>query len=122
MLTTTLNCGIVNSGDIMITYNEFAKLFIGFSNEDFCIEINFCVGDKEEYQNCWMGKTKTDKRETFWFGLKEDGSEVYNFESFNIFSSAQVFNGKSLKEIWSDIEFLSIDGCEPEEIIQEYLK
>lgn len=106
----------------MITYNEFAKLFIGISNEDFCIEINFCVGDKEEYQNCWMGKTKKDDSETFWFGLKVDGSEAYDFESFDIFSSAQVFNGKSLKEIWSDIEILSIDGCEPEEIIQEYLK
>lgn len=122
MLTTTLNCGIVNSGDIMITYNEFAKLFVGISNDDFCIEINFCVGDKEEYQNCWMGKNKKDKRETFWFGLKEDGSEAYDYEDFTAFSSAQVFNGKSLKEIWSDIELLSIDGCEPEKIIKEYLK
>ena len=61
MLTIALNYGIVNSGDIMITYNEFAKLFVGISNDDFCIEINFCVGDKEEYQNCWMGKNKKDK-------------------------------------------------------------
>ena len=68
-----------------------------------------------------MGKTKKDKRETFWFGLKVDGSEAYDFESFDVFSSAQVFNSKSLKEIWSDIELLSIDGCEPEERIQEYL-
>ena len=69
-----------------------------------------------------MGKNQKDKRETFWFGLNEDSSEAYDFENFNIFSSAQVFNGKSLKEIWSDIELLSIDGCEPEEIIKEYLK
>ena len=45
-----------------------------------------------------MGKNKKDKRETFWFGLNEDGSEAYDFENFNIFSSAQGFNGKSLKE------------------------
>ncbi len=97
----------------MITYNEFAKLFIGFSNEDFCIEINFCVGDKEEYQNCWMGKTKTNKRETFWFGLKEDGSEVYNFESFNISSSAQVFNGKSLKKYGQILNFYQLMVVNP---------
>ncbi len=106
----------------MITYNELMKIFTEPSNEDFCIEINFSLTSNEKYQNCWMGKAKKAKQETFWFGLTEDGSEAYEYEDFAAFSSAQVFNGKSLKEIWSDIELLSIDGCEPEERIQEYLK
>ncbi len=121
-MTIALNYDILIWGDDMITFAEITKLFTMNSEDDFCIEINFCVSNEEKYKNCWMGKTKKDKREIFWFGLKVDGSEAYDFESFDIFSSAQVFNGKSLKEIWSDIELLSIDGCEPEEIIQEYLK
>ena len=71
-----------------------------------------------------MGKTpdKEDKeKELYWYGLVPDCSEAYNYDNFQDFSSAPVFEGKSLKEIWHKITILSIDGCDPEERIQAYL-
>lgn len=71
-----------------------------------------------------MGKTP-DKdikdKEIYWFGLAEDGSKAYDYDNFADFSSAPVFNGKSLKDIWDNVEVFTIDGCDPEEIIEYYI-
>lgn len=121
-MTNSSNCAVLFWGDGMITFDEITNLFTIASEDNFCIEINFCVGNEGKYLNCWMGKTIKDKKATFWFGLTEDGSEPYEYEDFEAFSSGQVFNGQSLKEIWTDIELLSIDGCEPEERIKNFKK
>lgn len=49
-----------------------------------------------------------DEKAIYWFGLTEDGSQAYNFDSFKQFSSAKVFYGKSMKEIWVFVTILSI--------------
>lgn len=61
------------------------------------------------------------KKELFWFGLVPEGSNSYDYDSFEEFSSAPVFDGKSLNDIWDEIEILSIDSCDPDEQIATYL-
>lgn len=108
----------------MISFHDIARLFSFNSHHGYCIEIEFSVTGYPEYQSCWMGKMP-DKRnkgqELYWYGLIPDGSEAYNYDSFQDFSCSSVFRGKSLKEIWDSVEILSIDGCDPEDGIQAYL-
>ena len=50
-----------------------------------------------------------------------DKLDVVVYDNFQDFSSAPVFRGKSLKQIWTKVEVLSIDGCDPDERIHAYL-
>lgn len=60
-------------------------------------------------------------KEVYWFGLNQDGSQAFEYDNFENFSSAPVFDGKSLKDIWNEIELISINGCEPEDVISKLL-
>lgn len=109
----------------MMSFDDITGLFSVDLQGKYCIEIEFLVKGYPEYQSCWMGKTpdKTDKeRELYWYGLVPDGSQAYDYNNFRDFSSAPVFEGQSLKEVWYHIEVMAIDGCDPEERIQVYLK
>ena len=50
-----------------------------------------------------------------------DGSQAYHYYNFEEFSSVPVFDGKYLKQVWNQIEIISIDGSEPNEMISIYL-
>ena len=109
----------------MISFKDITKVFSFDLEGKWCIEIEFLVKGCPKYQSCWMGKTpnKVDKeKELYWYGLVLDCSESYDYDSFQDFSSAPVFNGKSLKEIWKKVEILSIDGCVPADRIKLYLQ
>ncbi len=105
---------------------SFADIIILFSFElegKWCIEIEFLVRGYPKYQSCWMGKMpdkENKEKELFWYGLVPDGSEAYDYDSFQGFSSAPVFDGKSLKEIWEKVEIVSIDGCDPKDRLSTY--
>ena len=108
----------------MISFEDITKLFSFDLEAKWCIEIEFSVKGYPKYQFCWMGKMpdKTNKeKELYWYGLVPDGSKAYDYDNFQDFSSAPVFDGKSLKTIWKEVEVLSIDGVEPEERIAAYL-
>ena len=108
----------------MISFNDISKLFSQNLDGKFCIEIEFLVKGKPIYQSCWMGKMpdrENKEKEIYWYGLVPDGSVAYNYDNFFDFSSAAVFHGKSLQEIWGKVEILSIDGCDPEDRIKAYL-
>lgn len=108
----------------MLSFNDISKLFARNLENKFCLEINFTVNGYSDYQDCWMGKTpdQDDKnKEVYWFGLASDGSKAYDYNNFKDFSNEPVFDGKSLKELWNDIEILSINGCEPEIVINFYI-
>ena len=108
----------------MISYRDITKLFSFDLEGKWCIEIEFSVKGYPKYQSCWMGKTpnKVDKeKELYWYGLVPDCSEAYDYDNFEEFSDAPVFEGKSLKQIWKKVQVLSIDGCDPQERIQSYL-
>lgn len=108
----------------MISFDDIAGLFSFDLQKKYCIEIEFLVKGFPRYQSCWMGKTSnkaSKEKDTYWYGLVPDCSEAYDYDNFQDFFSAPVFEGKSLKKIWKKVKILSIDGCEPEERIQDYL-
>lgn len=104
----------------MISFEDITKLFSFDVQGKYCIEIEFSVKGYQKYRSCWMGKLPDEadsQKELYWYGLVPDGSEAYGYNNFQDFSSAPVFDGKSLKEIWEKVEVLAIDGCDPEERI-----
>ena len=107
----------------MISFNDIKKLFSHDLAGRFCIEVEFLIREDPKYQSCWMGKMpdrEHKEKEIYWYGLVPEGTEAYSYSDFRDFSSAPVFNGKSLKEIWASVEVLSIDGCDPEERLFVY--
>ena len=109
----------------MFTFEDIETLFSFDLDGRCCIEIEFSVKGYPEYQSCWMGKMpneEDEEKDLYWYGLVTDGSESYEYDNFQDFSSAPVFDGKSLKKIWNRITILSIDGCDPDERIAAYLK
>ena len=115
----------------MISFDDITKLFSLDIKNKYCIEIEFCVSELADYQNCWMGKMPNkllrkkdrfwDGKEVYWFGLATDGSKAYDYDNYSDFSNAPVFDGKSLKQVWNQVELLSIDGCDPEMRIKDLL-
>ncbi len=79
-----------------------------------CLEIEFSISNTE-FKNCFMGKMLENGKPLYWYGFPDMKSLKYDFYNFEDFTNAKIFNDKSLIEIWDDIEFLIIDGCEPEE-------
>ena len=87
-----------------ISFEDFKKIMsYDITKKQTCIEIEFCVDNYETYQTSWLGKMidKETNQVVYWFGLTEDGSQAYDYDSFDKFSNAKVFNGKSLNEIWN---------------------
>lgn len=107
-----------------ITFEEFCSIMsYDITNNLACIEIEFCIDNCKDYQHSWLGKMLwgEDEKSIYWFGLMEDGSQAFDFESFEQFVSAKVFHGKSMKEIWDLVTILSIDACNIEERLPFYL-
>ena len=113
-----------------ISFEDFEKIMsydvIDANNSGYndCIEIEFEVDNCEIYDLSWMGKMfdKETRGETYWFGLVEDGSQAYDYETFDEFVNAKVFYGeKSLKELWNLVSILSLDGSGLEYVLDSYL-
>ena len=108
----------------MISFKNIAKLFSFNLDGKYCIEIEFSVKGCPKYRSCCMGKMpdkENEEKELYWYGLVPDGSEAYDYDNFEDFSAAPIFNGKSLEEIWDKVEVLSIDGCDPQERLATYI-
>lgn len=107
---------------VVITFDQIKRLF-AFDAKKTCVEILFCVNGYEKFNNCWMGKyfDKKTKSWVYWFGLTEDGKNAFDYPTFEEFSSAKVFIGKSFCEIWDAVTVLEIDGCDPMERIMFYI-
>ncbi|MBQ4584711.1 MAG: hypothetical protein IJA82_00725 [Clostridia bacterium] len=108
----------------MFPFESIAKLFSFNFDEKYCIEIEFSIKGYPKYQFCWMGKMpdkENTEKELYWYGLTSDGSEAYDYDNFQDFYSAPIFDGKSIKEIWDKVDLLSIDGCDPKERLAVYL-
>ena len=86
-----------------------------------CVEMNFGIDGNPKYEDCWLGKMKNDQdgAECYWFGLVKGGSEAYDFPTMTEFLEAKVFDGKSLEDVLSQLEWYSLDGSEiPESVFQ----
>ncbi len=109
----------------MLSFSDIKKMFSYNLQNDCSIEIEFLIKGEPQYQECWMGKMLEEtnpEKELYWYGFVPNGKGAYDYDNFDAFSVAPVFNGKSLKEIWDRIEILSIDGCDPQERFLFYLK
>ena len=107
-----------------ITFEEFYSVMsFDITNNQTCIEIEFCIDNYKDYQCSWLGKMLygEDEKVIYWFGLTKDGSQAYDFESFEQFSNAKVVHAQSIKEIWDLVTILSIDACSIEERLPFYL-
>lgn len=90
---------------------------------DRAAEIEFCVDKSERFSFCCMGLMSDEKtgEGIYWFGLTADGSYAFDFPTFEEFSSAKVFDGRSLFEVWDDVILISVNSCPPEDMIEMYL-
>lgn len=106
-----------------MTFALFQKLMSFDTKGRSCIEILFLVKRNEKFDCSWMGKMpdRTSKKDVFWYGLTPDGKNAYDYPTFEEFSSADVFDGKSLREIWDNIVIEEINGCDPMEMVDMYL-
>ena len=101
----------------MITFDQIEKLFVFNTQGNCCLEIEFSIRGSDKFDNCWMGKLfdKKTKKDVYWFGLTADGSNAFDYPTFEEFASAKVFDGKSLAQIWEEVTVLTVDGCDPED-------
>ena len=106
-----------------MTFQLFQKLMSFDTKESLCIEIFFAVKESDKFDRCWMGKmpSRETQKDIFWYGLTPDGKNAYDYPKLEDFLSADVFDGKSLTEIWNEVEIKSINGCDPSEMIEMYL-
>lgn len=108
-----------------ISFLEFNKMMsYDVQGTNTCIEIRFQIDKDKKYDLCWMGKffDNVNKKEIYWYGLVEDGTESYSFESEMEFVMAPIYKGENIKNIWNYITIISIDGCDVDERLLYYLK
>ena len=110
-----------------MTFQEFEGVMsfdVGKLKDPLGIEICFCIDNSDIYEDSWMGKMKDREtgENTYWFGLVPDGSQGYDFPTFEEFANAKVFDGSSLKEIWGSVSIWSLQGGYIHETLPFFLK
>ena len=95
----------------MITFAQIKQLFAFETQGKYCVEILFSVHESKKFDCCWMGKLHRKKigHDVYWFGLTSDGKNAFDYPTFEEFSNAKVFDGKSLVEIWDTVTVEEID-------------
>ncbi len=98
-----------------LTPAELTAIFSMETEKKFCLEIEFSLDNDSRYQCCWMGKLydRRKKANVYWYGLAIDGSQAYDFPTFEEFCTAPVFHGQSLFDVLDRITILS---CMPPEM------
>ncbi len=67
-----------------------------------CIEINFCIDDDTEYEDCWLGKMPdrdNPGKEVYWYGLTSNDLQAYDYAKLEDILNSKVFHGKSLCDV-----------------------
>lgn len=96
---------------------EFEKFYEIFKKYGFCECSARINKGLNKFQNIWFGVMQNPNKSnelTYWFGSEENNSSC-NFSTLDDFVNAQIFDGKSLKEIWDSVELTSLDGLDPNE-------
>lgn len=65
--------------------------------------------------------SREKKKDVFWYGLTPDGKNGFDYSSFDEMANAPVFDGLSLKDVWNQIVIEEIDGCDPQERLEDYI-
>lgn len=100
----------MDSGDIMlgdrIPFEIFRQMLI---DGDQVYECQFYIEDNNKFEDCWIG-FNADYDEPYWFGLPFDEKNDYDYKTADEILNAKVFDGKSLKDLWDQVYFYSING------------
>ena len=107
-----------------ILFEHFEKMMsFDVAAHSACIEVEFRVDDSPVYNACWLGKTfdRMTRQAVYWYGLVPDGSQAYDCDSLHEFVDMPVFNGKSIKDIWDSIAIFSIDNCDVDSRLAQYI-
>ena len=107
----------------MIQYEQIEKLFSFKTKKKFCVEIQFMLQSNQKYDYCWMGKMwdRDEQKDVFWYGLTPDEKNAFDYPSFEEMANAPVFDGLSLKDVWDQVVIEEIDGCDPQERLEDYI-
>lgn len=107
----------------MITFDQITRLFTFDTKKKFCVELQFMLKGSTKFDYCWMGKmwSRDEQKDVFWYGLTADGKNAYDYPSFEEMVAAPVFDGLSLKDVWQQIVIEEIDGCDPQERLEDYI-
>ena len=107
----------------MISFDQIKQIFAFETQGRYCVEILFSVHESKKFDCCWMGKFHDKKigHDVYWFGLTSDGKNAFEYATFGELSNANVFDGKSLFEIWDTLTVEEIDGCEPMDRLRHYI-
>lgn len=81
-------------------------------------ETNFYIEDDPVYDCCWLGRLDGEK--PYWYGLVHDGTQAYEYATAQELVDSKVFNGRSLREIWSKVRFYSIGSIDPDTWLSRY--
>jgi hypothetical protein len=105
-----------------IPLDDFITMMQFDVSRNACIEINFSIDGDKTYSGCWLGKMidREAQKELYWFGLTRDGSQAYNYDNLDDLLNAQVFEGMSLKQLWSKVTLFSIDTSDVMERLAVY--
>lgn len=101
-----------------MTFSQLKKLMAWSTEGSACIEMHFCVRGRSQFHSCYLGK---DAEDAYWLGLTQDGKNAYEFGSLSAMMGANVFDGRTLSEIWQDVIVLEIDGCDPSLRLPHYI-
>ncbi|MDD3347808.1 hypothetical protein [Oscillibacter sp.] len=76
------------------------------------LDIEFCVGDSAEE---WMGKMPDEETgaEVYWI-IAGQGAR-HDYKTFEELTTAKLFDGRSLKEVWGEAKVLIINEDSPED-------
>lgn len=102
---------------------EFEKFYEIFKKYGF-LKSTFRLKNSKKFQNVWFGVMSNPYKNselTYWFNCNEDNLK-YEFPSVDEFVNAKIFDEKSLKDIWENIEIISLDGKSPYDYIAPHFE
>lgn len=97
---------------------KFEKFYEIFEKYGFAESV-LRVKNSKKFQYVWFGASQNPHKDNellYQFGSKEDNISC-SFSSLDDFVNAKIFDGKSLKEIWDNVEIIALDCVSPEEYI-----
>lgn len=97
-------------------FEKFYELFKKYGFSDSMLRVK----NNKKYQNVSFGvlpNPKNNNELLYYFDSKDDNLS-YDFSSLDDFVNAKIFDGNSLKEIWDNVEIITLDCISPDEYIE----
>lgn len=96
---------------VAIDFDFFYSGLCAMRTIPYSNETEFCIEGDPEYDCCWLGCLRGEN--PYWLGLVPDGSQAYDFATAEELMDANVFHGKSLRQLWPQVRFYTIGDIDP---------